>query len=281
MLTPVAGTVRLPSALRASKMSSHFNISDYSRYFSLRQKVYLVNMSAERNSEIYESLSGLVTSAGTNTVELMVTHGGLITDGDEVGKATYKLTTEALGSGIQVLADLTGIVDDNIFQFRMHGQLELFQRRTVTRLELSVPIFNLCGKFPLAYFKKEWKRVMDHMRVNGELPGLALQENEVNLSASGVGLTVAADSRPTPLSMFFIALDDGIPVCALAETIWEKRMDEGRRLGLRFIHILKADQERINNRIKEEIRKSGGTHLDYKRNWVLVDKMVSDTRKPG
>jgi hypothetical protein len=80
--------------------------------------------------------------------------------------------------------------------------------------------------------------------------------------------------------MFFIALDEGLPVCALAETIWEKRLDEGGRCGFRFIYILKADQERINRCVSDVIRKSGGTLLDYKRNWVLVDKMVADVRKP-
>ena len=44
--------------------------------------------------------------------------------------------------------------------------------------------------------------------------------------------------------------------------------------------ILKVDQERINSCISDSIRKNGGTHMDYKRNWVLVDKMVAELRKP-
>ena len=261
-------------------MSHHSHINDYSRYFSQRQKVFLVNMSTERNSEIYESLSGVVTSSSLASLELMITHGGHGTHDDEIGRATYKLISEALGSGIQVLADLTGIVDGNVFQFRMHGTLEMFQRRIVPRVAFSAPIFHLRGNFPLAFFRKEWKRVMDHLRNNGELPGLVLQETEINLSAGGIGLTVDEKKQSTPLSMFFVALDEGLPVCALAETVWEQRVDEGLRYGFRFIHILKADQERINDCISDLIRKNGGTHLDYKRNWLLVDKMVADVRKP-
>jgi hypothetical protein len=261
-------------------MSHHFHNSDYSRYFSLRQKVYLVNMSAGRNSEIYESLSGVVTSSGMASLEIMITHSGQGTHDDEVGKATYKLTSESLGSGVQVLADLTGIVAGNIFQFRMHSTLEMFQRRVVPRIEFSAPIFHLRGNFPLAFFKKEWKRVMDHLRNNGALPGLVLQETGINLSAGGIGLAVDEKKQLTPLSMFFVALDEGLPVCALAETVWEQRADGGLRCGFRFIHILKADQERINSCISNLTRKSGGTHLDYKRNWVLVDKMVTDARNP-
>jgi hypothetical protein len=262
-------------------MSQEASISDYSRYFSLRQKVYLVNMSVERNSEIYESLSGIVTSVGAESLELMITHGGHSTHGDEIGIATYKLTSEALGSGIQLLVDLTGIVAGNVFQFRTHGTLEMFQRRIVPRIDLTAPIYHLLGNSSLTFFKKEWKRVMDLLRSNnGMLPGLVLKETAFNLSAGGIGLTLDVTSPPSPLSMFFVELDPGLPVCALAETVWEQRVDGGLRCGFRFIHILKSDQERINNCISDVTRKSGGTHLDFKRNWVLVDKMVADVHKP-
>lgn len=260
-------------------MPTHSNITDYSRYFSLRQKVYLVNMSAERNGKIYESLSGVVTSCVLNSVEMKVVHGGKSAYDAEVGKATYKLTSDALGSGIQVLADLIGIVSGNIFQFRMHGTLEMFQRRVVPRIVFSTPIFHLCGNSSLALYKKEWQRVMDNLNNNIALPGLNLQESEINLSAGGVRIAVDSNKRPTPLSMLFVKLDEGGPVCALTESIWEQRVDGELYCGLRFIHILKTDQVRINDFISNSIRKKGGTHIDYKRNWVLVDKMVADDRK--
>lgn len=261
-------------------MPNNSKISDYSRYFSLRQKVYMVNMSAERNTDIYESLSGIVTSSVVNTLELMITHNGHGMHGDDVGKTVFKLTSEALGSGIQVLADLVGIIAGNTIQFRMHGALEMFQRRSVPRVELSAPIFHICGNFPLSHFKKEWKRVMEYQNKNGMLPQIILRETGINLSAGGIGFTVDSNKRPTPLSMLFIALDEGLPVCAVAENVWEQRVGELSRCGFRFIHILKADQERINSCICDLIRKSGGTPMDFKRNWELVDKMVADVRKP-
>lgn len=262
-------------------MSNQSHDNDYSRYFNLKQKVYLINMSAERNGDVYESLSGVVASSGKDSVELMISYGGQGLHDDEIGKATYKLTSEALGSGIQVLADLTGIAAGNIYQFRMHGSLEMFQRRIAPRVELAAPIFHLRKNLTLSVFKKEWRRVVDHLHKHGTLPGLALQEAAVNLSAGGIGLTVDASYQSTPLSMLFIALEGDLPVCALAETVWERHAGEGLRCGFRFIHILKADQERINAFISNLVRKSGGTHLDFKRNWVLVDKMVKDVHKPG
>jgi len=262
-------------------MLQHSSSTDYSRYFNLRQKVYLVNMSVERNSEIYESLSGVVTSCDMNILKITITQDGHDTHDQEVGTATFKLTSEALGSGIQIMADLTGIIGGNIFQLRMHGPLEMFQRRIAQRIEISAAIFHQRGNFTLATFKKKWKQVMDHLRNKGELPGLALQAAKINLSAGGIGLTVEPSNKPTPLSMFFVALDDGLPICALAETVWEQRGDEGLNCGFRFIHILKTDQERINSYLSNVVRESGGTYLDYKRNWVLVDKMQADVHKPA
>ena len=260
-------------------MSHESHFSDYSRYFSQRQKVYLVNMSATRNNEIYESLSGVVTSSGMNSLELMVACGGAATTADEVGTAIYKLTSEAFGSGIQVLAVQTGVIGDTIFQFRMQGTLEMFQRRIVPRVELSTNISQIYGNFPLASFKKEWQRVREHMRTAGALPRVVLQKTAINLSVGGIGLTVDLQNRPTPYSMFFVALDQGLPLCVLAETVWEQREEEKLRCGFRFIYILKSDQERISTVVGDLIRESGGTPMDYKRNWVLVDKMVADIRK--
>ena len=261
-------------------MSNQSKISDYSRYFNLRQKVCLVNMSTERNTDLYESLSGVVTSSSKDLIELMITHNSSGMHDNEVGKVTYKLTSEALGSGIQVLADLTGTSAGNIFRFRMHGTMEMFQRRIAPRIEITTRIFNLRGNFPLELFKKKWKSAMDALGKDAMIPGIVLQETGINLSAGGIGLTVDAADRPTPLSMFLVALDDGPPVCALAETVWEQRVGEQLSCGFRFIHILKVDQERINSFISDLIRKSGGTQLDFKRNWVLVDKMVTDVSKP-
>ncbi|MGB9080252.1 MAG: hypothetical protein WCD00_03055 [Desulfuromonadaceae bacterium] len=90
----------------------------------------------------------------------------------------------------------------------------------------------ICSRIELlAFLKREWKRVREHLRSNGVLPWLVLQETEINLSAGGIGFTVDARNRPTPLSMLFFALDEGLSICVLAETIWEQTVDEGLRCG--------------------------------------------------
>lgn len=247
--------------------------ANFTRYFSQKQKVYLINVSPERDSEVYDSLSGTVTGCSADTIEVMIPHYGPGQQHVEAGKTSFKLTSEALGSGIQVLADLTGIISGNVFQLRLHGLMEMFQRRVVSRIEFVACIYQVCGNYSLNHFKKEWKRAAAHLRTHGHLPGLALQKVTINLSAGGIGFVVDPGKRPTAISLFIFSLEEDPPVCALAETVWEKRLDEGLRCGFRFISILKSDQERINNFVADKIRKSGGIHLDYKRNKVLLDKM--------
>ena len=190
-------------------MSEHPHISDYCRYFTLRQKVYLVNMSEERNRDVYESLSGVVTASGQDELELLMVHGGHGIKESHGGTATYKLTSEALGSGIQVLADLVGVVTDNTLRFRMHGTLELFQRRLDCRALLTVPLFHLYRNLSLDRFRAEWQRVIDYQKQSSVLPGLTLVKTEIDLSAGGVGLLCGAEKKPTPLSLFIIGLEDG------------------------------------------------------------------------
>jgi hypothetical protein len=210
----------------------------------------------------------------------MVFHDGLGTHHEEAEKTTYKLTSEALGSGIQILTDLTGIAAGNMYQLRMHGPLEMFQRRMAPRVDISAEIFHLHGNFPLATFKRKWKQVRDQLSKDHVLPGLILQETKINLSVGGVGYMADSTNRPTPFSMFFIALDESGPVCALTETVWDRHEGKGLRCGFRFIHILKTDQELISSYLGRLIRESGGSYQDYKRNWVLVDKMGTDALKP-
>jgi hypothetical protein len=259
-------------------MTYESHACNYGRYFNQKQKVYLIKISEERNSNIFESLSGIVSSSNFDQLELLINYDGHITHDDEVGKTTFKLTSEALGSGIQVLADLTGVLfDGSILQFQMHGALEMFQHRRSTRVDVSARVFQLRRNFSLVHFRHEWNRVIAFLHNHAVLPGLVQIETEINLSVDGIGFIVDENIKMTPFSMFFVSLDEESPICALAETVWEKRVGGRLHCGFRFINILKSDQDRINTCARTLTLKNGGTYIDYKRNWALVDGMVANT----
>lgn len=50
-------------------MKSH---ADYSRYFALKQRAYLINISEERDREHFESLSGVIIDRSGNTIVLQI-----------------------------------------------------------------------------------------------------------------------------------------------------------------------------------------------------------------
>lgn len=254
--------------------SSHH--TDYSRYFALKQKAFLINMSEERSMEHYDSLSGFIVNRYMDTVELQIPYlTGLECPESTSQKTTYKLTTEALGSGLQIIAELIKITSGNIFHLRLSGTMELYQRRQTARVDTTLKLFHARNNLPLSQYRKEFKRIIDYMKSQGLPPNLKLQEAAVNLSVGGIRLAIENQELPSPLSMFFLDVDDNLPpVCAVAESAWQHQEDNITMCGHRFIHILKADQERIS-RLVQAIQKKAGISVDTsKTNWELLDRMT-------
>jgi len=260
----------------------HSSQTDYSRYFSLKQKAYLINMSDERNRDHFESLSGVIVNRHADLVELQIPYTtGQESPGSATEKVTYKLTTEALGVGLQMLADLIKVTAGNVFHLRLHGNLEIYQRRKTQRIETNIKLFHLRQNFPLAIYRKEFKRITDYMKAQGLPPNLKLREAAVNLSMGGIRLEIEAQEQPSPLSMFFLEVDDKLPpICAVAEAAWERREGERIICGHRFIHILKADQERINRHVQAVQKQLGITAASTKTNWELLDRMTFEGPEP-
>lgn len=256
--------------------------TDYSRYFSLKQKAYLINMSEERNREQYESLSGCIVNRHGDVIELQIPYStGQESPDVSSRKVTYKLTTESLGVGLQMIAVLDKVTQGNIFHLNLHGNLEIYQRRQTSRVDTTIKLFHLRQNFPLAHYRKEFKRIMDYMKSQGLPPNLKLRETPVNLSVGGIRLAIEAQEQPSPLSMFFLDIDGTLPpVCAVAEAAWERKDDKELLCGHRFIHILKADQERINRHVQAIQKNLGITVVSPKSNWELLDRMTFEVQEP-
>lgn len=255
--------------------------TDYSRYFSLRQKAFLINMSEERSLEHYESLSGIIVNRHGDIIELQIPYltGQEYTENTEL-KGTYKLTTEALGSGLQIMADLKKITSGNIYHLQLRGAMEIYQRRKTARVNTTLKLFHARQNFPLSFYRKEFKRIMDYMNSQGLPPNLKLREVPVNLSIGGIRLTIEPQEQPSPLSMFFLDVDGKIPpVCAIAESAWQSQENEEIICGHRFIQILKADQERINLHVQAVQKNLGITVEPSRTNWELLDRMTFEEKK--
>lgn len=261
----------------------HSSKSDFSRYFGLKQKVYLINVSENRDAAAFESLSGVVVSCTGDVIRLGVSFSfEKVLTAAAASSATYKLTSEYLGCGLQVLADIARIEQGNVVVLTLHDNLELFQHRKAPRINTTINLYNLRRDFSLAFFQKEWTRVMEHMKMNGIPANLVLKSTAVNLSVSGIRLTSEEQSVVNPLSMFFMELDDGLlPVCAIAEMVWDRKDDNEMVCAHRFIQIQKADQQRLNRFVRDTQRRMGIVAQEYKISAQLLDQMTIKTSKPA
>lgn len=254
----------------------HSHQTDYSRYFALKQKVSLINVSEERDREHFESLSGIVAARHGDIVELHIPYPiEQEAPNNSANKIHFKLTSESLGNGIQVMTELIKVASGNIFHLQLRGNLELFQRRKTPRIDADIRLFHLKRDLSLTLFRKEWKRIVDYMKTKGLPANLVLYEKNVNLSMGGIRLVTEGNTPCSPLSMLFLDIDDGQPpICVLAENVWQSRENNELLCGHRFIQILKSDQERINRYVQATQKRLGIPVTTGKINWELVDQMT-------
>jgi c-di-GMP-binding flagellar brake protein YcgR len=248
---------------------------DYSRYFAAKQRVYLINISEEKCIEQYKSMSGSIVSCNEDSVALQIPYAtGLECLETSTTERTYKLTTESRGAGIQIMADLVRITENNVFHLKLRGNLEMYQRRQVPRIDTIINVFQIRRDTPLTVYRKEFKRIMDTMYTKGIRPNLKLQETPINLGAGGISIAVETLEPASHLSMFFLDLDAKQPlVCAVAEMVWCRHENDKLLCGYRFIQIHKTDQERISRYVQSFQKKRGIATSSTRTYWELLDRM--------
>lgn len=248
---------------------------DFRRYFAEKQRAYLIKISEERDREQYKSLSGTIISCNGDSIALQLPYA-IGQEGPESCsmETAYKLTTESRGSGIQIMADLVRITENNVFHLKLRGGMEMYQRRQMPRVDTTINVFQIRRDTSLTVYRKEFRRIMDTMHSKGIRPNLKLEETPLNLGAGGLSIAVKAPETVSHLSMFFLDLDASQPlVCAVAEMIWCRHENEKLVCGYRFIQIHKADQERISDYVQSIHKKRGIKTAASRTYWELLDRM--------
>lgn len=243
---------------------------NYDRYFTRSQKVFLINISEERDETVYNSFTGKVVVCDDEKILLKTAYR--LFSGDQLTLQPgmqFKLTTEAMGMGVQLRAELTEMISPEELKLRPLGELSVYQRRQTTRADLTLPLLYVAQKSSLAAFQREWRRVVQDLH-KPLPPRLKLSSTCMNLSAGGFRIDLSTE--PTHLALVVIDLqDEKTPVCAVAELIWRKQDEEQDTIkcGHRFVEILKEDQDRLAAYV-EKI--SGGRSSKLKHR-ELLDRM--------
>lgn len=242
----------------------------YDRYFTRGQNVFLINISEERDASVFDSFTGRVVFCSDD--QLLLKTAYRLYAGEMSGMKPgmqFKLTTEAMGMGVQIRAELIELISPEELKLRPLGELSVYQRRQSPRIDLSLPLLLVPQKSSLAAFQREWKRVVQDLQKPAP-PRLKLTSTVLNLSAGGFGVNLATE--PTHLTLVVIDLqDEKRPVCAVAELIWRKQLHEQQltACGHRFVDILKEDQERITALVE----KVAGGRTSGAKQRELIDRM--------
>jgi hypothetical protein len=257
--------------------NTHTPHSDFSRYFVVKQRAYLINISDEQDREQYKSLSGTIVRCNGDSIALQIPYAiGPECQETCSRQTTYKLTSESMGSGIQIMADLVSVTASNVFHLKLHGSMEMYQRRQMPRIDTAINLFQIRRDTSLTVYRKEFRRIMDSMNTKGIRPNLKLQETPINLGAGGLCIAIEALEPVSPLSMFFLDLDASQPlVCAVAEMVWSRQENDNQVCGYRFMQIHKVDQERISRYVHSIQKKRGVATALSRTYWELLDRMAN------
>lgn len=249
---------------------------NYTTYFSRGQKVFLINITDDRDDSIFEAFSATITACDNHFFELRPRYGlnhseeGLLRTGMQ-----FKVTSESYGCGVQFKGTISKISGSN-FSLVPAGLIEMYQRSQVPRMDLTLEFSTFMRTAPLSVFRHEWSRFVEGLSAK-TAEQIGLVSSQINLGVGGVRYVADPADQQTDLSMAFIELEHGQPpVCAIAELLWRRKFphDEGVAIGRRFVQIRKSDQDRIQNFILMRHKKSGRKIQQAKSNWELLDKML-------
>lgn len=248
---------------------------NYTTYYSRGQKVFLINITPQRDEHVFEAFSATIVTCDNGRFELRprytLHHGseGLLKPG-----MRFKVTAESFGAGVQFSGEISSVAG-HCFSLNPIGPIEMYQRSQVPRMDIILGFRSFTRNAPLVVFHHEWQRLQEGFRLN-DPAALELEPCQINLGVGGLRSVIEHGERQHDLAMVFIELEPRQPpVCAVAEQLWRRTLpdEEGIAVGHRFVLIRKEDQLRIQRHIEHLLKKQGKKLKQQKNNWELLDRM--------
>jgi hypothetical protein len=251
---------------------------NFTTYFARGQKVFLINTSPDRDSNLFEAFSATIVTADNHQFVLRSRYP--LHQGEEhilKPGMSFKLTTESYGSGVQLVGTIHS-VSGRDFIIHPTAQLEMYQRSQVPRMDTILDYRTFTRSASLTFFRQEWERYQTILSASST-DKLEMTSGEINLGIGGFRHIIDKSEPYSDLAMVFIDLEPGsAPICAVAELLWRRSLPDEDRLaiGQRFILIRKSDQDRIQALIQHRQKKQTKKTVRQKNNWELLDRMFHD-----
>lgn len=249
----------------------------YSKYLKSGQEILLINISEETPKQT-ESISSHLLRCTDDHIDLTLPYA--IADIQDIPFAPgtrFCLLSTALGLGIQLTGHLQEIVGRSVIRIQPHGDMEVFGRRKFLRADMMVGLFCKRGPGSLRTYRAQWNAAQKSLAAGTAFPpGFSPARLTANVSAGGIALSLSPPAGIADLCLVLLdILDGGQPIIALCEVMWAEVAESGKQTaGLRFAQILKADQERINNKVIDELKRQGEDIQWQSYRQELLDKML-------
>lgn len=249
---------------------------NYSKYFKSGQEILLLNLTEDIPKRT-ETITAYLLRCTDDFFDLTLPYN--VNDSNDFPfdmGTTFRLLSNALGLGIQLTVQLKELVSRSVIRVTPNAEMEVFGRRKFLRADMTVGVYCKRGAGTLRAYRSQWNAAMKSLAAGTAFPpGFSPARVEINLSAGGLALQLTPPAATAELCIVLIDLADGEPpVIALCEVVWIEMGESGKQTsGLRFVEIMKADQERINKIVIEELKKQGQDVQWQNYRIELLDKM--------
>ncbi|GAB4167598.1 MAG: hypothetical protein Tsb0017_18290 [Geothermobacteraceae bacterium] len=230
----------------------------YARYFRPEQKLTLRPLAHGESGDIIIDLSAFVLHFENNRARLQLPYDSR--PGEDYPfepGMPVELVGEALGLGIRVSGTLVASPQRDQVEIELNADLQAFQRRLHPRADVRVGLRYTRGHGALRTFRNQWEKNVRILAGKNALDKLGhFPRVDLNLGTGGVRFGIKTPVQVADLCMLLIQLEPTeAPICALAEVVWlaEEETEEvdRRTAGLKFINILKSDQKRIEQFLRD------------------------------
>lgn len=233
-------------------------MNNYKRYFKIGQSLLLKVGSHHERDNRTELLNVHVISVTGDVLVVSLPYGeDAVRQYPFSRELSFLITTDVLGMGLKISAEFVEIISSASFALKLKPGMEIFQRRISPRFDGRLGIrFSRAAK-TLKTMREIWERNIEVLRSH-EKPLIldGFKKTRVNISSGGIRLFIKPPVNQGELCLVLIDLEDGVPpVCAIAEIIWSCSEEEKAICaGMRFINILSADQQRIDDFVNSKSR---------------------------
>jgi len=228
----------------------------FRKYFRVDQKLLLRPISEASGQERVETLTAFFIQSNGDLFDLRLPYESPPGEGFPFNPGMpCELHSESIGLGLRLTGNFAEQVDPARIRIQVNQDLQAFQRRLHPRSNGRVGLQFTRGRGTLRSFRQQWEKNVRILEQNPDPTKLpTFSRSEVNISAGGIRFQLKPPALVADLCMVLIQLEpDSLPICTLGEIVWLAEIDDKglQAAGMQFIDILKRDQQRLAEHVKQ------------------------------